>query len=66
MLVVLGFVFAPGDENDDDDFDERAEGMRRRRREGREEKLPPLLARVNGQIEVRNESFVVELTFFLF
>ncbi|VDP41355.1 unnamed protein product, partial [Soboliphyme baturini] len=40
-----------GDEGDDDDFNEKVEG-RRRRREGREEKLPPLLARVNGQIEV--------------
>uniref|UniRef100_A0A5S6QHK0 Chromodomain-helicase-DNA-binding protein 3 n=1 Tax=Trichuris muris TaxID=70415 RepID=A0A5S6QHK0_TRIMR len=41
------------DEADDDDFDEKVEGPhRRRRRDGRDEKLPPLLARVNGQIEV--------------
>lgn len=43
--------FLVGDEGDDDDFDEKPEG-RRRRRDGRDEKLPPLLARVNGQIEV--------------
>ncbi|KRY80091.1 Chromodomain-helicase-DNA-binding protein 3 [Trichinella pseudospiralis] len=44
---------ASGDEADDDDFDEKVEGVpRRRRREGKDEKLPPLLARVNGQIEV--------------
>ncbi|KHJ49017.1 CHDCT2 domain protein [Trichuris suis] len=41
------------DEADDDDFDDKVEGpQRRRRRDGRDEKLPPLLARVNGQIEV--------------
>ncbi|KAL5015034.1 hypothetical protein ScPMuIL_009304 [Solemya velum] len=43
-------------EEDDDDFDEQKEGMGgRSRRKGGSEKdrpLPPLLARVNGQIEV--------------
>ena len=41
-------------EEDDDDFDEgKKEGRRRRGAGGdRERSLPPLLARVNGQIEV--------------
>ncbi|KRY35153.1 Chromodomain-helicase-DNA-binding protein 3 [Trichinella spiralis] len=48
---------ASGDEADDDDFDEKVEGVpRRRRREGKDEKLPPLLARVNGQIEFASEN----------
>ncbi|XP_052102889.1 chromodomain-helicase-DNA-binding protein Mi-2 homolog isoform X6 [Mytilus californianus] len=45
---------ANGDnEEDDDDFDERdSERKRRRDRSEKDRPLPPLLARVNGQIEV--------------
>jgi hypothetical protein len=47
-------VFVAENEEDDDDFDEgKKEGRRRRGAGGdRERSLPPLLARVNGQIEV--------------
>lgn len=44
-----------GGENDDDDFDEKVEGApKKRKRENRDEKLPPLLARISGQLEVRH------------
>lgn len=48
-----------GQENDDEEFDERTDvGTKKRRRDGRDEKLPPLLARVTGQIEVSNFRFM--------
>ncbi len=50
-----------GDMKSDDEFDENGEERakrRRSRREGRDDKLPPLLARVNGQIEVSGFFFV--------
>jgi len=47
----------PSDDNedDDDDFEDGGEGGERRRRSGRDERdrpMPPLLAKVNGSIEV--------------
>ncbi|XP_053574273.1 chromodomain-helicase-DNA-binding protein 3 isoform X2 [Bombina bombina] len=47
--------YSVGSEEEDEDFDERAEGRRQSRRQLRNEKdkpLPPLLARVGGNIEV--------------
>ncbi|KAM4675728.1 chromodomain-helicase-DNA-binding protein 3 isoform 2-T2 [Discoglossus pictus] len=47
--------YSIGSEEEDEDFDERAEGRRQSRRQLRNEKdkpLPPLLARVGGNIEV--------------
>lgn len=45
---------AGDNEEDDDDFEEgKREGKRTRRGGDRERPLPPLLARVNGQIEVK-------------
>ncbi|XP_063305772.1 chromodomain-helicase-DNA-binding protein 3 [Pelobates fuscus] len=47
--------YSVGSEEEDEDFDERAEGRRQSRRQLRNEKdkpLPPLLARVGGSIEV--------------
>lgn len=47
------FSGAGDNEEDDDDFEEgKKEGKRTRRGGDRERPLPPLLARVNGQIEV--------------
>lgn len=61
--MISWFVFTVlDDDKEDDDFDEKADGAennRRSRRRGmdrRDEKdrpLPPLLARVGGNIEVR-------------
>ncbi|KAK9398318.1 chromodomain-helicase-DNA-binding protein 3 [Crotalus adamanteus] len=50
--------YSVGSEEEDEDFDERPEGRRQSRRQLRNEKdkpLPPLLARVGGNIEVRFE-----------
>ncbi|KAG8431523.1 hypothetical protein GDO86_018422 [Hymenochirus boettgeri] len=47
--------YSVGSEEEDEDFDERTEGRRQSRRQMRNEKdkpLPPLLARVGGNIEV--------------
>ncbi|KAM4036249.1 chromodomain-helicase-DNA-binding protein 3 isoform 3-T3 [Anomaloglossus baeobatrachus] len=47
--------YSVGSEEEDEDFDERTEGRRQSRRQLRNEKdkpLPPLLARVGGNIEV--------------
>ncbi|XP_029437894.1 chromodomain-helicase-DNA-binding protein 3 isoform X1 [Rhinatrema bivittatum] len=47
--------YSVGSEEEDEDFDERPEGRRQSRRQLRNEKdkpLPPLLARVGGNIEV--------------
>ncbi|XP_075062535.1 chromodomain-helicase-DNA-binding protein 3 isoform X2 [Mixophyes fleayi] len=47
--------YSVGSEEEDEDFDERAEGRRQSRRQLRNERdkpLPPLLARVGGNIEV--------------
>ncbi|XP_013083945.2 chromodomain-helicase-DNA-binding protein 4-like isoform X1 [Biomphalaria glabrata] len=47
--------FSQVNEEDDDDFDDKQEGQattRSRRRNEKDKPLPPLLARVNGQIEV--------------
>ncbi|CAG5136053.1 unnamed protein product [Candidula unifasciata] len=47
--------FSQVNEEDDDDFDDKQEGQattRSRRRIEKDKPLPPLLARVNGQIEV--------------
>ena len=45
-------LIAAENEEDDVDFDEGKKEGRRRRGADRERTLPPLLARVNGQIEV--------------
>ena len=49
-------------EDDDDDFDDGKKDTGRRRRgqgaDDRDRPLPPLLARVNGQIEVRWSWFI--------
>lgn len=48
--------YSVGSEEEDEDFDERPEGRRQSKRQLRNEKdkpLPPLLARVGGNIEVR-------------
>ena len=45
--------FSGENDEEDDDFDENKEGGQRRRGKGQKDRpLPPLLARVNGQIEV--------------
>ncbi|BFZ23291.1 hypothetical protein BsWGS_26330 [Bradybaena similaris] len=47
--------FSQVNEEDDDDFDDKQEGQattRSRKRNEKDKPLPPLLARVNGQIEV--------------
>lgn len=40
-------------EGEDDEFDNNAQDKKKRHRDRNDEKLPPLLARVNGQLEVR-------------
>jgi len=54
------FSGEPNDE-DDDDFDEggKKDGRRRGRGNDRDRPLPPLLARVNGQIEVRTFLLII-------
>ena len=59
-LQILVYVSAENEE-DDDDFDEKDAGTRRSKRQERSDRdrpLPPLLARVNGQIEVGYQSFL--------
>lgn len=63
LYLLLYFHFS--DENDDDDFDEKNDGDLTGRRSAkkkemskqeRDRPLPPLLARVGGNIEVRQET----------
>lgn len=50
-------------EGEDDEFDSTQQGKKRHRDRG-DEKLPPLLARVNGQLEVSCYcSFYINLSF---
>lgn len=41
-------------EGEDDEFNEGGQQGKRRHRDRNDEKLPPLLARVNGQLEVKS------------
>jgi len=53
LTLLTYFTCCAENEEDDADFEDgKKEGRRRRTGVDRERSLPPLLARVNGQIEV--------------
>ena len=56
MLICTSSLFCIAEnEEDDDDFDEgKRDGRRRRAVNDKDRPLPPLLARVSGQIEVNS------------
>ncbi|XP_060558085.1 chromodomain-helicase-DNA-binding protein 5-like [Ruditapes philippinarum] len=55
-VYIYFYILGENEDDDDDDFNEQKEGMssrnKRNERRERDRPLPPLLARVNGQIEV--------------
>ena len=62
VYFFAGDVDCAENEEDDADFDDgKKEGRRRRGGSDKDRSLPPLLARVNGQIEVRSNRFIIYL-----